>query len=256
MAKFFPGRLTFITPLLILSNQSTLVQIKSYNSDLTRMPNVLIVGGNRGIGLSLVKQYAAVGNKVWSTCRTAGGDKIENVTIVPGIDTSSDEVIANLKNAGLPDKLDIVIVNAGVGAMDKFENLPNTEECTRLFNINAVGPLRVAKAVESRLKEGSKFAAVTSRMGSMADNGSGNFYGYRMSKAALNAAMTSLKHDFKKKSVSVAILHPGFVQTDMTSGRGDITADQSAEGLIKRVAETNMENTGTFWHQNGEILPW
>ena len=220
------------------------------------MSNVLIIGGNRGIGLSLVKQYAARGDKVWSTCRKPGGETLKNVTIISGIDTASDDVINNLQNAGLPDKLDIVIVNAGVVAMDKFEDIPKTDEYTRLFNINAVGPLRVAKALESRLVEGSKFAAVTSRMGSIADNGSGNFYGYRMSKTALNAAMTSLKYDFKKKSVSVAILHPGFVQTDMTSGRGDITADQSAEGLIKRVDETNLENTGTFWHQNGETLPW
>lgn len=220
------------------------------------MSNVLVVGGSRGIGLSLVKQYAARGDKVWSTCRKPTEEKIDNVTIISGIDTASDDVIKALQNSTLPEKLDIVIVNAGVGAMDTFDNCPNTEEYTRMFNINAIGPLRVAKAVESRLQEGSKFAAVSTRMASMADNGSGNLYGYRMSKAALNAACTSLKHDFKKKSVSVAILHPGFVKTDMTNGKGDITADESASGLIKRVDETTLENSGTFWHQNGEVLPW
>ena len=96
---------------------------------------------------------------------------------------------------------------------ESFEDLPCSEGILNQFNVNAIGPLRVAKGVEGRLKAGAKFSVITSRMGSIADNGSGGMYGYRMSKAALNAGATSLMHDFKKVDVSVAIIHPGFVRT-------------------------------------------
>ena len=99
-------------------------------------------------------------------------------------------------------------------------------------------------------------AFITSRMGSVTDNSSGGRYGYRMSKAALNIAAVSMAHDLKPKGVAVAILHPGLVGTDMIGGVGDITPDQAADRLSQRIDQLNLSNTGTFWHSNGEILPW
>jgi NAD(P)-dependent dehydrogenase (short-subunit alcohol dehydrogenase family) len=97
---------------------------------------------------------------------------------------------------------------------------------------------------------------ITSRMGSIADNTSGGRYGYRMSKAALNIASVSLAHDLKHLGISVGIIHPGLVGTEMIGGYGDISPDQAAESIAKRIEELNLENSGTFWHSNGEILPW
>ncbi|HSC88132.1 MAG TPA: SDR family NAD(P)-dependent oxidoreductase, partial [Polyangiaceae bacterium] len=95
-----------------------------------------------------------------------------------------------------------------------------------------------------------------SRMGSIADNGSGGHYGYRMSKAALNAAGMSLTRDLAQLGVAVAILHPGMVSTEMIGGRGQVSPAEAARGLLARIDGLTMENSGTFWHANGEVLPW
>ncbi len=131
---------------------------------------------------------------------------------------------------------------------------PNTIE--HQFRVNAMGPLLVTQILLDQLKKGGKIALITSRMGSMSDNSSGGYYGYRMSKAALNAAGVSLACDLKDKDIAVAILHPGYVQTEMVSYGGDISASTAAQRLNQRIEELDMTNTGTFWHSNGEILPW
>jgi NAD(P)-dependent dehydrogenase (short-subunit alcohol dehydrogenase family) len=124
------------------------------------------------------------------------------------------------------------------------------------FKVNAVAPLRITEALLGNLQNGSKVAFITSRMGSIADNTSGSYYGYRMSKAALNAAAMSLTRELHPKGIAVAILHPGYVQTAMVNFGGDISAEESARHLSRRIAELNLDNSGTFWHANGEIMPW
>lgn len=93
-------------------------------------------------------------------------------------------------------------------------------------------------------------------MGSMGDNSSGGHYGYRMSKAALNAAGVSMAHDLRPRGVALVILHPGAVRTAMTGGQGLMDADESARGLLERIDELRLETTGRFLHQNGSALPW
>ena len=122
--------------------------------------------------------------------------------------------------------------------------------------MNALGALRTVHALLPRLHEGSKIALITSRMGSIADNGSGAYYGYRMSKAALNAAGKSLALDLKARGVAVALLHPGMVRTEMTGGHGNLGPEEAAAQLVQRIEALSLENTGTFWHANGEVLPW
>ena len=99
-------------------------------------------------------------------------------------------------------------------------------------------------------------ALITSRMGSIADNDSGGSYGYRMSKSALNAAGKSLALDLASAGIAVGLFHPGWVSTDMTNHNGQISAEQSASMLLARIDRLNQENSGTFWHANGEVLPW
>ncbi len=218
--------------------------------------NVVITGANRGIGLAFCKHYLNTGDRVFALCRgevKALADTGANV--IPGIDVTKPEslrvALAQLK----PDPIDILINNAGILKSDTFGDL-NFENINAQFQVNTIGPLRVTETLLPLLKPGSKVALITSRMGSITDNGSGGYYGYRMSKAALNAAGKSLALDLSPKGIAVAILHPGFVQTDMVDHAGDISADTAAERLAARIEALNADNSGTFWHSNGDILPW
>ena len=126
----------------------------------------------------------------------------------------------------------------------------------RQFEVNTLAPLRLTEMLLSNLSAGSKIIMITSRMGSLKDNGSGSYYGYRMSKTALNSAAVSLARDLESRQIMVALLHPGFVQTGMVNFAGDISTEQAAEGLLDRIDELSLENSGSFWHVNGELLPW
>ena len=124
------------------------------------------------------------------------------------------------------------------------------------MEVNAIGALRVVKALHRNVRRGGKIALMTSRMGSIGDNGSGGYYAYRMSKAALNAAGMSMARDLAPAGIAVAILHPGYVRTDMTEGSGNIDPADAAKQLVERIDQLSMESTGTFWHANGQVLPW
>ena len=127
----------------------------------------------------------------------------------------------------------------------------------RQFVVNALSPISMTKSLKGFLKKYSKIGFITSRMGSIGDNSSGSSYGYRMSKVALSMAAKSLSRDLLKEDIYVAILHPGLVSTRMTGfTKNGISAEESASGLLKRIDSLNKNNTGTFWHTNGEILPW
>jgi NAD(P)-dependent dehydrogenase (short-subunit alcohol dehydrogenase family) len=121
--------------------------------------------------------------------------------------------------------------------------------------VNALGPLRVTRALLPNLVGGSKVVIVTSRMGSIADNGSGGYYGYRMSKAAVNAAGVSLARDLAPRGITVLLLHPGMVATEMTGASG-IPVAESVAGLLARIDELGQQASGSFHHANGETLPW
>lgn len=218
--------------------------------------NVVITGGNRGIGLALVNALLARNCHVFVACRHSS-DALNNTqaTVITGVDVSKPESLEKALSPLNDVPIDWLINNAGV--LGK-ESLHDWEPATidYQFRVNALGPLLVTQALLPNLSQGSKIGLVTSRMGSMTDNGSGGYYGYRMSKAALNAAGVSLAQDLKPKGIAVALLHPGFVQTEMVNNAGDITPDEAASGLINRLDELTLATTGQFFHANGEQLPW
>ena len=151
--------------------------------------------------------------------------------------------------------IDLLINNAGILSNETLDEI-DFAGIRQQFEVNAIGPLRVATALLGNLKSGSRIAMLTSRMGSMADNSSGAYYGYRMSKAALNAAAKSLAIDLRDRGIAVGIFHPGYVKTRMTGFNGDVEAGDAARRLFDRIEELNLENSGRFVHANGEPLPW
>ena len=218
--------------------------------------HVVITGANRGIGLEFAKQYLAQGFEVTAVVRKPSAELEElSVNVIEGIDVSQGDDVARLASALSGKAIDVLINNAGIFENESLANM-DFEAINAQLQINAVAPVRVTHALQTNLSNGSKVAMITSRMGSIADNGSGAYIGYRMSKAALNAAGVSLAHELKPKGVAVALLHPGFVQTQMVNFAGDISPQVAAERLIQRIEELNLGNTGSFWHSNGDILAW
>ncbi len=221
------------------------------------MSTYLITGSNRGIGLELCKQIIERGDEVIATCREASSDlKNLGVRIEEDIDISSEDSINNLRQALSGVELDCLIHNAGIYEFNSIDNFDH-ESIIRQFVVNALSPLSMTRSLKGLLKKYSKIGFITSRMGSIGDNSSGSSYGYRMSKVALSMAAKSLSRDFLKEDIYVAILHPGLVSTRMTGfTKNGISTVESATGLLKRIDSLNKNNTGTFWHTNGEILPW
>jgi NAD(P)-dependent dehydrogenase (short-subunit alcohol dehydrogenase family) len=220
------------------------------------MTTSLVVGANRGIGLELTKALAARGDTVLATCRTPSPElSALGVRVLSDIDLNDDASASKLASSLGPTKLDTVILNAGILERTPLEPL-DLDAIRRQLEVNAVAPLRTAAALRSHLASPSKLALITSRMGSIGDNTSGGSYGYRMSKAALNAAGRSLAHDLRGQGVAVVLLHPGYVRTDMTGGSGQVGPSEAARMLIERIDHLTIDQTGSFWHANGEVLPW
>ena len=219
------------------------------------MTTILITGANRGIGYEMARQYAQRGDEVIAACRKSSQQLDElGVRVIDNIDVSSDASVAELVRELDGKAIDRLVNNAGIlerNALDQFD----AGSIERQFRVNAVAPLRVTRALLPNLASGSGVFIITSRMGSIEDNSSGGSYGYRMSKAAVNMAGKSLSVDLKEQGIAVFLLHPGWVSTDMT-GQTGIDVEQSAAGLIERMDTLGLEQTGTFWHQEGYALPW
>ena len=216
----------------------------------------LVTGANRGIGLELCRILKARGDHVIAVCRTASAElKALGVQIEQDVDVSSAAPLIALGKRLKDTKIDTLIANAGVLRGEELGKL-DFESISYQLEVNALGPLRTVEAFLKSLHEGSKVALITSRMGSIGDNSSGGYYGYRMSKAALNAAGMSLAHDLKPKGVAVVTLHPGFVKTEMTGKHGQLEPSESAKMLLARIDALTLKSTGKFLHANGEELPW
>ena len=223
------------------------------------MSTCLVTGANRGIGLALCRQLAARGDDVIAVCRQTSPELAALVAeVIDGVDVGEPATVRALPERLAGRRIDMLINNAGVGRWRSDDLLSDEtlEEVLLQFRVNSIGPVIVTQALLPLLTDDARVGIVTSRMGSIADNTSGGTYGYRMSKAAVNAAGKSLALDLADRGIAVALLHPGYVQTDMTSGRGDVDADHAAAGLIARLDALTPANSGSFWHANGDILPW
>lgn len=220
---------------------------------------VLVTGSSRGIGLELCKQLNERGDRVIATCRQSTDALAAlDVEVLENVDVSDPKSLTLLSTRLKERKIDWLINNAGVLQSFCLDDLDMSciANFKKMFDVNSLGPLLATKLLLKHLGSGSKVGLITSRMGSIEDNDSGGSYGYRMSKAAANAAGKSLAIDLKSQGIAVGILHPGYVRTDMTGHSGLMDADESVIGLIERMDNLNLTNTGSFWHTNGDLLSW
>ena len=215
------------------------------------LKTVFITGANQGIGLAFAKYYKSKDFKVIATSRKPSQELAQLGTNLV-LDVCSD---ASIQQIVLEDKIDILINNAGILHRDDFQTVTR-ESMLEQFNTNTVGSLMVTKHLLKYLDQGSKVVNISSAVGSIAENASSNVYGYRASKAALNMVTKNLELDLKGKGIAVLALHPGYIQTNMTRGKGDMGPEESVARMAKIIEDLKLENSGEFRHRDGRVIPW
>lgn len=220
------------------------------------MAAILITGATRGIGLALTRQLVARGDRLIALCRQCSPEleALQGIRIIEQVDVTDAAALTELARQLERHPIDVLIHNAGIMEGDSLRTF-DAEAIRRQFEVNALAPLQLTRALLPNLRSGSKIALITSRMGSVEDNSSGDFYGYRMSKAALNIAGKSLAIDLRADGIAVGLFHPGMVATRMTEFQG-IDPEEAARNLIDRIDGLSLEHSGRFLHASGEPLPW
>ncbi|ETM98580.1 hypothetical protein PPTG_19425 [Phytophthora nicotianae INRA-310] len=225
---------------------------------------VLITGSNRGIGLAFTRHYVNTDWKVIAAARDVEGatdlKELAVSKIIP-LDITDESSIAKAAGELKGEPIDLLINNAGMGGGGGVPDVTKAE-VMKLFEVNAVGPFLVTRALLPNLKLAvakngtATVSQITSRLGSIADNASGGRYSYRASKSALNMLNKSLSIDLKDDKIVTLALHPGYVVTRMTGHKGEVTTVESVAGLTKVIANAKPEDSGKFFHFRGDILPW
>lgn len=230
------------------------------------MATVLITGSNRGIGLELVRQSLQRGDEVIAACRNP--DEADALAVLQGdfsalsvmaLDVSGDESIAAFAGALGGKAIDVLINNAGIyGQRDARLGEVNTDAWHRAFQVNTIGPLMLTQRLLPNLRKGrgKRLVYLSSKMGSIADNNSGDSYVYRSTKTALNQVVKSLSVDLAPEGFTVLALHPGWVLTDMGGPNALISTRTSVEGMLSMIAAAGPEQNGQFLNYDGKVIPW
>jgi len=227
------------------------------------MPSVLITGANRGLGLEFTRQYAADGWRVFAACRDPAGARdlaaVEGDVSAETLDVDDGPQVAALANKLSGQPIDVLINNAGIyGPKDVTRDTVDYDAWGQVFRTNTMSPLAVSAAFAANVAQGGqkKIITLSSIMGSIAENDSSGDFIYRSSKAAVNAVMKSLAGDLKSEGITVAVLHPGWVRTDMGGPDASIEAPESVTGMRAVIAGLKESDSGRFLNYDGTEIPW
>jgi NAD(P)-dependent dehydrogenase (short-subunit alcohol dehydrogenase family) len=228
--------------------------------------NLVVTGANRGIGLEFVKQYLARGERVVAAVRSPRSDDALAALAAahPGqlrvlaCDVGDDASVAAFAQALGDEAVDVLINNAGVGDGWAGLDAVTTDDALRVFSVNALGPLRVTRALLRNLLRSDvrRVAHISSGMGSIGDNRSGGAYAYRMSKAALNMASRTLAMDLRDRGVVSVVFNPGWVQTDMGGASAPLAVGDSVRALVGLIEGLTPAASGTFLDWRGTAYAW
>ena len=227
------------------------------------MPSLLITGANRGLGLEFTRQYAADGWRVFAACRDPAGARdlaaVEGDVSAETLDVDDGPQVAALANKLSGQPIDVLINNAGIyGPKDVTRDTVDYDAWGQVFRTNAMSPLAMSAAFAANVAQGGqkKIITLSSIMGSIAENDSSGDFIYRSSKAAVNAVMKSLAGDLKSEGITVAVLHPGWVRTDMGGPDAAIEAPESVTSIRAVIAGLKESDSGRFLNYDGTEIPW
>ena len=223
------------------------------------MKTVIITGANRGIGLELTKQFLRQNSKVYATYREEFENlsKIENDNLIlHKLDVrNADEIdeLVSLVNGGV----DVLINNAGI-ADGRWQSISEIDmaQALEVINVNSIAPVRVTQKFQDKMKQGSTIVMMSSLMGSISDCHSGRSYAYRASKTALNMFSIAMKNELLDQDISILIIHPGWVETDMGGPNAPLSVSESVKGIIQRIEEQNIGQSGRYVQYDGTPIEW
>lgn len=239
------------------------------------MPNVLVTGANRGLGLEFARQYAADGWRVIACARepsaatelTALADRSGGRVEVRGLDVTDHAAVESLASALAGTPLDLLLNNAGTMGHDRFAEkgmeaqrfgATDYDDWIEMLRVNVLAPMKLAECFVEHVaaSEQRRIVTLTSMMGSNGQNRVGGFYAYRSSKAAANAVMRSMGLDLRGRGIVALPLHPGWVRTGIGGPRAELDVATSVTGLRQVIAGLTLEDAGRFYQWDGRELPW
>jgi NAD(P)-dependent dehydrogenase (short-subunit alcohol dehydrogenase family) len=216
------------------------------------MPTVLITGANRGIGLEFARQYSADGWDVIATARQSSPELDALDVRIEGIDLADADAVSRFS---VESSLDLLVANAGTNHPMNPDGADNARDWQKMLMVNAIAPYQIGKALLPDMAEDGKMVAISSGMGSIAEN-SGGWLPYRTSKAALNMAWSSLALEARKRGVTCVVLSPGWVKTRMGGSGAEITVEESVNDMRSLIERLTISDTGRFLRRDGSELPW